>query len=215
MIQRITGRRPWVVGITGASGTPYAAAVLRGLLDAGLPVDLIVSQAARLTLLDETGWTFREAQWREDAERFLGRDVGDMAVWKAGDFTAGPASGSYLTRGMVIVPATTAVVAGVATGISKDLVQRAADVTLKERRPLVFVPRETPLRQSSLRQMADLAGEGAVILPASPGFYAGAKDVDELVDFVAAKVLDVIGVPHDLSRRWAGRLGMGNGMAAD
>ena len=204
-----TGQRiPWVVGITGASGTPYAAAVLRGLLDAGLPVDLVVSQAARLTMIDETGWTFREARWREDTEQFLGRDVGDMVVWKAGDFTAGPASGSYQTRGMIIVPATTAVIAGVATGISKDLIQRAADVTLKERRPLVFVPRETPVRAGTLRQMADLAAEGAVILPASPGFYAGAKDVCELVDFIAAKVLDVIGVPHTLSRRWAGQLGV-------
>jgi flavin prenyltransferase len=204
-----TGQRiPWVVGITGASGTPYAAAVLRGLLDALLPVDLVVSHAARLTMIDETGWTFREARWREDTEQFLGRDVGDMVVWKAGDFTAGPASGSYQTRGMIIVPATTAVIAGVATGISKDLIQRAADVTLKERRPLVFVPRETPVRASTLRQMADLAAEGAVILPASPGFYAGAKDVCELVDFIAAKVLDVIGVPHTLSRRWAGQLGV-------
>jgi 4-hydroxy-3-polyprenylbenzoate decarboxylase len=96
----------------------------------------------------------------------------------------------------------------VATGISKDLIQRAADVTLKERRPLVFVPRETPVRAGTLRQMADLAAEGAVILPASPGFYAGAKDVCELVDFIAAKVLDVIGVPHTLSRRWAGQLGV-------
>ena len=96
--------------------------VLRGLLDAGLPVDLVVSRAARLTMVDETGWTFREARWREDTEQFLGRDVGDMVVWKAGDFAAGPASGSYRTRGMIIVPATTAVIAGVATGISKDLI---------------------------------------------------------------------------------------------
>ncbi|MEP9382979.1 UbiX family flavin prenyltransferase [Nocardioides sp. KR10-350] len=208
MAQVTTARVPWVLGITGASGTPYAAAVLRGLLDAGQPVDLVVSQAARLTMLDETGWTFREATWRSDMERFIGREVADMVAWKAGDFTAGPASGSYQTRGMIIVPATTAVVAGVATGISKDLIQRAADVTLKERRPLVLVPRETPLRTATLRQMADLSAEGAIILPASPGFYAGAKDVDELVDFVAAKVLDVLGVPHELSRRWTGQLGV-------
>jgi 4-hydroxy-3-polyprenylbenzoate decarboxylase len=111
-----------VVGITGASGTPYAAAVLRGLLDAGLPVDPVVSQAARLTLIDETGSTFHEAQWREDTEQFLGRDVGNMLVWKVSYyFTADPASGSSLARGMIIVPATTAVIAGVATGISKKL----------------------------------------------------------------------------------------------
>ncbi|MBD0738128.1 UbiX family flavin prenyltransferase [Streptomyces sp. CBMA29] len=209
MDHHITPRVPWVVGITGASGTPYAAAVIRGLLDAGEAVDLVVSRAARLTMVDETGQSFREARWRTDMKAFLGRDPGDMTVWRADDFAAGPASGTYPTRGMVIVPATTAAVAGVATGMSKDLIQRAADVTLKERRPLVMVVRETPLRRVSLQQMADLAGEGAVILPASPGFYAGARDVRQLVDFVAAKVLDVIRVPHTLSVRWSGRLGAG------
>lgn len=204
---RITARIPWVVAVTGASGTPYAAAVVRGLLDADQPVDLVVSKAARLTMLDETGLTFREAQWETDVKAFLGRDPGDMRVWKENDFTAGPASGSYRTRGMVIVPATTAVVAGVATGMSKDLVQRAADVTLKERRRLVIVPREAPLRQVTLQQMADLSGEGAVILPASPGFYAGGQDVQQLIDFVAGKVLDVIDVPHTLYTRWSGTLG--------
>ena len=185
---------------------PYAVAVIQGLLDAGESIDLIVSRAGRLTMLDETGLTFREASWRSDLLAFLGRDPGDMVVWKVGDFTAGPASGSYRTRGMIVVPATTAVVAGVATGMSKDLIQRAADVTLKERRPLVLVVRETPLRRATLQQMADLSGEGAVILPASPGFYAGAREVQQLVDFVAGKVLDVVGVPHTLLQRWTGSL---------
>ncbi|WP_078876670.1 UbiX family flavin prenyltransferase [Streptomyces sp. 150FB] len=202
-----TPRKPWVVGITGASGTPYAAAVLRGLLDAGESVDLVVSKAARLTMLDETGLTFREARWRTDMKAFLGRDTGDMVVWKENDFTAGPASGSYPAHGMVIVPATTAVVAGVATGMSKDLIQRAADVTLKERRRLVIVPREAPMRRVTLQQLADLSGEGAVVLPASPGFYAGGQDIQQLIDFVAGKVLDVIDVPHTLYTRWTGRLG--------
>ncbi|GHJ41709.1 UbiX family flavin prenyltransferase [Streptomyces sp. TS71-3] len=205
--QPTTPRTPWVVGITGASGTPYAAAVLRGLLDAGEPVDLVVSRAARLTMLDETGLAFREARWQADVKAFIGRDPGDMAVWRENDFSAGPASGSYPTRGMVVVPATTACVAGIATGMSKDLIQRAADVTLKERRTLVLVPREAPLRRVTLQQMADLAGEGAVVLPASPGFYAGARDVQQLVDFVAGKVLDVLGVPHTLYTRWQGQLG--------
>ncbi|MBM9504124.1 UbiX family flavin prenyltransferase [Streptomyces sp. KK5PA1] len=209
MDHHITPRVPWVIGITGASGTPYAAAVVRALLDAGEAIDLVVSRAARLTMADETGRSFREVQWRPDVREFIGRDPGDMRVWRPEDFAAGPASGTYRTRGMVIVPATTAVVAGVATGMSKDLVQRAADVTLKERRPLVLVVRETPLRRVALQQMADLSGEGAVVLPASPGFYAGAQDVQRLVDFVAAKVLDVVGVPHTLTQRWQGRLGAG------
>ena len=202
-------RRPWVVGVSGASGTPYAAAVLRGLLDAGCAVDLVVSRAARLTILDEAGVSFRDNAWRADLGSWLGRDVAaaDVRYWPAGDLAAGPSSGSYPARGMVVVPASTAAVAGIAVGLSKDLLQRAADVTLKERRPLVVVPREAPLTRTTIAHLLTLADAGAVVLPASPAFYAGASDVGALVDFVAGKVLDVIGVRHDLYRRWRGRLG--------
>jgi 4-hydroxy-3-polyprenylbenzoate decarboxylase len=110
---------------------------------------------------------------------------------------------------MVVVPASTAAVAGIALGLSKDLLQRAADVTLKERRPLIVVPRETPLTRSTLRHLVALDEAGAVVLPASPAFYAGARDVQTLVDFVAGKVLDAIGVEHTLFRRWTGELGRG------
>ncbi|MGH8860257.1 MAG: UbiX family flavin prenyltransferase [Jatrophihabitantaceae bacterium] len=202
-------RFPWVVGVSGASGTPYARAVLNGLLDAGEPVDIVVSRAARLTLLDETGLPFRDAHWREDLESWLGRDVTGVAHWAPGDLGAGPASGSYPTQGMVVVPASTAAVAGIAVGLSKDLLQRAADVTLKERRPLVVVPREAPYTRSTLLHMLALDEAGAVVLPASPGFYAGLDTVQQLVDFIAAKVLDVLGVKHDLIIRWAGDLGSG------
>jgi 4-hydroxy-3-polyprenylbenzoate decarboxylase len=108
---------------------------------------------------------------------------------------------------MVVVPASTAAVAGIALGLSKDLLQRAADVTLKERRRLVVVPREAPLTGATLRHLVSLDEAGAVVLPASPGFYAKPKSIQQLVDFVAGKVLDVLGVPHDLFTRWAGRLG--------
>ncbi|GCD98977.1 UbiX family flavin prenyltransferase [Embleya hyalina] len=203
-------RRPWLVGVSGASGTPYAAAVLRALLDAGEAVDLVVSRAARLTLLDETGTAFRDAHWRDDLTAWTGLDeaaLDRVRYWSAGDLGAGPASGSYPAKGMVVVPASTASVAGIAIGLSKDLLQRAADVTLKERRPLVVVPRETPLTGTTLRHLVRLDDAGAVILPASPAFYAGAQDVQRLVDFVAGKVLDVLGVHHDLYRRWDGELG--------
>ncbi len=202
-------RRPWVVGVSGASGTPYARAVLAGLLDAALPVDLVVSRAARLTLLDETGLPLRDGHWRDDLTGWLERDLAgaDLAYHPAGDLAAGPSSGSYPTRGMVVVPASTAAVAGIALGLSKDLLQRAADVTLKERRRLVVVPRETPYTRATLQHLLSLHDAGATVLPASPAFYAGAKDVQQLVDFVAAKVLDSAGVPHDLMRRWTGRLG--------
>jgi flavin prenyltransferase len=214
-------RKPWVVGVSGASGTPYAAAVLRGLLQAGEAVDLVVSRAARLTVLDETGAPFRDAHWREDlarwlargadgtAERFAGADLVDVRYWAAGDLAAGPSSGSYGVKGMLIVPASTACVAGVALGLSKDLLQRAASVTLKERRPLVVAVRETPLSGQTLRHLVTLDDAGAVVLPASPAFYAGATDIQDLVDFVAGRVLDAARVPHKLYRRWEGELGGG------
>jgi 4-hydroxy-3-polyprenylbenzoate decarboxylase len=202
---------PWIVGVSGASGTGYAAAVLRGLLDAGEAVDVVVSRAARLTILDETARPFRDAHWRDDLATWLSRDLTDADVvhWPAGDLAAGPASGSYRTHGMVVVPASTAAVAGMALGLSKDLLQRAADVTLKERRPLVVVPRETPYTRATLEHMLALHDAGAVLLPASPGFYSAPRSVQQLVDFVAAKVLDVIGVKHDLISRWTGQLGSG------
>jgi flavin prenyltransferase len=108
---------------------------------------------------------------------------------------------------MVVVPASTAAVAGIAIGLSKDLLQRAADVTLKERRPLVVVPRETPYTRATLEHLLALHDAGATVLPASPGFYGAPRTVQQLVDFVAAKVLDVLGVEHDLIRRWTGELG--------
>jgi 4-hydroxy-3-polyprenylbenzoate decarboxylase len=202
----MTQRVPWVVGVSGASGTPYAKAVLLGLLAAGEQVDLVVSKAARLTLLDETG-----VSWHDDAAslREWAEVDGDVWFWSATNLGAGPSSGSYPTKGMVIVPASTSAVAGVALGLSKDLLQRAASVTLKERRPLVVVPRETPLDRPTLAHLLALHDAGAVVLPASPGFYGGAASVQQLVDFVAGKVLDVLNVPHDLLHRWSGALGEG------
>lgn len=202
-------RVPWVIGVSGASGTPYTKAVLNAILDAGEPVDLVVSRAARLTLLDELGLAYRDAHWREDLAAWLGREVDGVTHWSPGDLGAGPASGSYRTQGMVVVPASTAAVAGIAEGLSKDLLQRAAEVTLKERRRLVVVPRETPYTRSTLEHMLALDRAGAVVLPANPGFYAGSQTVQQLVDFVAAKILDVIGVKHDLGSRWTGELGAG------
>ena len=195
---------PWIVGISGASGTPYARSVLLGLLDAGESVDLIVSRAARLTLLDETGLVWHDEE--AGLLAWLGRG-GDVRFWGPMDLAAGPSSGSYRAHGMVVVPASTASVAGIAQGLSKDLLQRVADVTLKERRPLVVVPRETPLGRSTLVHLLALHDAGAVVLPASPGFYGAPQTVQQLVDFVAGKVLDVLGVEHDLARRWSGELG--------
>ena len=201
-------REPWVVGVSGASGTPYARAVLGALLDAGEPVDLVISRAARLTLLDETGGTVRDGHWKDDVGAWLGRDLGDLAYWPAGDLAAGPSSGSYPAKGMVVVPASTAACAGIAIGLAKDLLQRAAEVNLKERRRTVVVPRETPVTRSHLEHLIALHDAGAVVLPASPGFYgSGAQaSAQQLVDFVAGKVLDALAVPHTLLTRWTGEL---------
>src|SRR3954464_4706845 len=166
-------RSPWIVGVSGASGTPYARAVLGALLDAGESVDLVVSRAARLTILDETGSTVRDAHWKDDVAAWLGRDLGDLAYWPAGDLAAGPSSGSYPARGMVVVPASTAACAGIAIGLSKDPLQRAAEVNLKERRPTVVVPRETPGPRRHPEHLTALPEAGAVVVPASPGFYSG------------------------------------------
>jgi 4-hydroxy-3-polyprenylbenzoate decarboxylase len=179
-------RRPWIVGVSGASGTPYTAA----------------------------GQPFRDAHWKDDLAAWLGgRELAgdDLAYWPAGDLAAGPSSGSYPVRGMVVVPASTAACAGIAIGLSKDLLQRAAEVNLKERRPVVVVPRETPVTRGHLEHLIALYDAGAVVLPASPGFYAaGAKaSAQQLVDFVAGKVLDSLGVPHTLFARWSGQLGGG------
>lgn len=197
-------RTPWVVGVSGASGTPYARAVLKGLIDAGQPVDLIISRAARLTILDETGIEWNDRQWASSLQKWLDVDVDGVTHWSPGDFAAGPSSGSYPTAGMIVVPASTAAVAGIALGLSKDLLQRAADVTLKERRSLVVVPRETPLARSTLVHLLTLHDAGAIVAPASPAFYADSTEVSHLVDFMAGKVLDLVGVKHDLFRRWAG-----------
>lgn len=211
-----------MVGVSGASGTPYAAAVLRALLAAGESVDLVVSRASRLTLLDETGISFRDAHWQRDLREWLARgadgkpdtfvppDVADVRYWAAGDLAAGPSSGSYPVRGMLIVPASTACVAGVALGLSKDLLQRTASVTLKERRKLVVAVRETPLNGQTLKHLVTLDEAGATVLPASPAFYAGARHIQDLVDFVAGRVLDAAEVPHRLYRRWEGELGAGS-----
>ncbi|WP_069814778.1 UbiX family flavin prenyltransferase [Streptomyces sp. TP-A0874] len=222
-------RRPWVVGVSGASGTPYAAAVLRALLHAGEAVDLVVSRASRLTLLDETGLPFRDAHWSADLRAWLARgadgtpdyfagtlpELSGVRHWSPGDLAAGPSSGSYPAKGMLIVPASTAAVAGVALGLSKDLLQRVASVTLKERRRLVVAVRETPLAGQTLRHLVALDEAGAVVVPASPAFYAGATHIQDLVDFVAGRVLDAAGVPQKLYRGWEGELGGGSRRASD
>jgi len=191
---------PLVVAITGASGAPYAVRLVHELVRSGQPIWLIVSAH---------GWRLLQTESGIADGRAFRRHVG-AARWDAnvrafddGDRGAAPASGSTLTGGMVICPCSLGTVAAVAHGTSRSLIERAADVTLKERRKLIVVPRETPLSDIHLENLLRLSRAGALVLPAAPGYYNRPKTVDELVDFVVARVLDHVGVRHGLGQRWA------------
>lgn len=192
------------VAWTGASGLPYGIRLVDCLLAAGCRVWLMYSQAAQLVAKQETDLVLpaqpREAQ-RLLAERF-GDTAGRLTVFDRNDWNAPPASGSNPPDGYVICPCTMGTLAEVAAGMAKDLITRAADVVLKERRTLILVPRETPFSALHLENMLRLDRAGAVILPPNPGFYHHPRDIGGLVDFVVARILDQLGVPHDLMPRW-------------
>ncbi|HVO34023.1 MAG TPA: flavin prenyltransferase UbiX [Gemmatimonadales bacterium] len=193
---------PVVHAITGASGAPYGLRLLQVLAEAEYPVWLIVSAH---------GWRLLKEECGIGSVAALRRAVG--AGWKSVElFTdqdrgARPASGSARTAGMVICPCSMATLAGVATGNSRSLIERSADVTLKERRRLILVPREAPLSLVHLRNMVAVTEAGATVIPAAPGFYHRPKKIEELVDFVVQRVLDHLGVEVELVGRWTGRRG--------
>ncbi len=177
-----------VVGVTGASGVQYAYALLRALK--GHDVELVVSEDARKVIAAETGLTAKA--FARLAAHAYGNDETD----------APPSSGSHRFDAMVVIPCSMGTLGKIAWGISDNLITRAAAVCMKERRTLVLVPRETPLAATHLENMLRLANQGVVILPAMPGFYHRPKSVDDVVDFVAGKVLDQLGIEHALFRRW-------------
>ena len=180
-----------VLAVTGASGMPYALTLARALAAAlGLELCCIVSDAARTVLVAET-------DAGPDAFAALaGR------CWGQDDLAAPPASGSWPHAGMVVCPCSMASLAAVARGLGSNLIHRAADVCLKERRPLVLVPRETPLSRVHLENMLAAHAAGAHIVPACPGFYHRPRTVQDLCDHLAARVLDLLRIPHDLCPRW-------------
>lgn len=195
------------VAWTGASGLPYGLRLVDCLLAAGCRVWLLYSQAAQIVAKQETDLVLpaqpREVQ-RLLAQRFqlTEEGAGRLAVFDRNDWNAPPASGSNPPDAYVICPCSMGTLAEVAAGTAKDLITRAADVALKEGKTLLLVPRETPLSVIHLDNMLTLARAGAVILPPSPGFYHRPQNIDELVDFVVARILDRIGVPHQLIARW-------------
>jgi len=192
---------PIVVGITGASGAPYAVRLLQALTAAHRPVSLIVSKYGLRLLATEAGIESMDAlrdtvgieAWASYVEVFSNDDRG-----------AAPASGSSRTAGMIVCPCSMGTLSAIAVGASRSLIERAADVTLKEQRKLVLVPRETPLSAIHLGNMLRLTRAGAVVMPAAPGFYHKPKVIADLVDFMVARILDHFDVKQDLASRWKG-----------
>ena len=196
--------RTITLALTGASGMPYGFRLLECLVSAGARVQVIYSAAAQIVSKQECAFTL-PTQPRE-ATRALGERCGarkgQLLVYARDDWLAPIASGSNPGDAMAICPCTMGTLGAIAAGLADNLIERAADVMLKERRPLVLVPRETPLSTIHLENMLRLAQAGAIVLPPAPGFYFKPQTIADLVDFVVARVLDHLGVAHDLVTRW-------------
>ena len=183
--------RPVVVGITGASGAVLAQHTIDALLQEGVPVIASASRAARMVWSQEMSESFGAAMERWD-------DSGAFVYHSPSELAAPIASGTFPTRGMVIVPCSMATAAAVANGLSDNLIRRAADVTIKERRPLVIVPRESPLSAIHLRNLTTLAEVGATVIPPEPAFYLGQQTIDDVAEFVAQRALVALGVRGEM-----------------
>jgi len=194
---------PLVVGITGASGAPYAVRLLEVLLEAGREVHLSISPSGQAVIATELGRTIDLDRF--DVAALLGRAApvaGRLTYHHHKNLMTPIASGSFLTAAMVICPCSGSTLSAIAHSMGENLIHRAAEVHLKERRKLVVVPRETPLSLPQLKNMQAIHEAGAVVLPAAPGFYHGAASVADLVDFVVARICDQLGVANRLIRRW-------------
>ncbi|MEW5786537.1 MAG: flavin prenyltransferase UbiX [Pseudomonadota bacterium] len=195
------------LALTGASGMAYGLRLLECLLGAGCRVDLLVSSAARIVARQELDLAL-PADTGELAAFFNARWAGHpgrLAAYGKEEWFAPAASGSNPADAMVVCPCTMGALAAMAHGMADNLIERAADVMLKERRPLILVPRETPFSLIHLRNMTLLAEAGATILPANPGFYHRPAGVEQVVDFIVARVLDQLAIPHQLMARWGER----------
>ena len=210
MVPGNTDKQPSVaVAITGASGAIYATRTLAALFEQGVHVELIVSEYGRRLLRDELG---EEASVDRLMPYLSGKygsgvSAGSMTLHSHRDVGATIASGSQGCSGMVIVPCTMKTMAAIAHGLSRNLIERAADVMLKERRRLVIVPRETPMSLPQLKNMVLCAEAGAMMLPAMPAFYQQPKTLDDLADFMAGKILSALGFAHGLYPAWTGEVG--------
>jgi flavin prenyltransferase len=201
-----SSRRSITVAITGASGALYAVRTLAALLERGCHLELVVSDYGRRLLRDELGEAAAVDRLADYLVSKYGSDVrnGSTTLYSNKDLGARIASGSQGCEGMVVVPCSMKTLAGIGHGLSRNLVERAADVMLKERRPLVIVPRETPMSLPQLRNMVLCAESGAMVMPAMPAFYQMPQTLDDLADFMAGKILSALGFEHQLYPAWKG-----------
>ncbi len=197
-----SSRSDLVLAMTGASGAPYAVALLRALCRAGRTVHLTISPSGAQVLREELDIAPVLVPAEFDPAVFGPLAGGRVVYHHHADFSAGIASGSFLTGGMVVAPCSMSTLAAVAHGITTNLITRAADVHLKERRKLILVPRETPLSLVHLKNMVSVTRAGAVVLPAMPGWYHQPRSLDDLIQFVVSRICDQLGIENALIRRW-------------
>ncbi len=200
----MSAQRTITVAFTGASGMPYGLRLVECLLGQGCRVWLLYSQVAQIVARQEMDWNLpgRAAEVEAELSARFGAAPGQLRVFGREEWFAPPASGSNPPEAMVVCPCTMGTLAAIAAGMSQNLIERAADVVIKEGRKLVLVPRETPYSAIHLENMLKLARLGVSILPPNPGFYNHPRTVQDLVDFVVARILDQLGVPHSLMARW-------------
>lgn len=199
--------KPWVVAVTGASGVVYAVRLIQVMSDLGYELSVVISDQARLVLREELNIPVHLNPARpEQLQEILGSQtrIDRIQVFSPKDFAAPIASGSYPIAGMVIVPCSMGTLGAIASGVSQNLIHRAADCCLKEGRKLVMVPRETPLNAIHLENMLKLSRLGVKIVPAMPGFYSGAQNLNDVIDFMVGKILDQMEISHALYPRWTG-----------
>lgn len=194
------------LALTGASGMAYGIRLLECLLRAGCAVDLLLSQAARIVAKQELDLQLPNgnAELAAFFDARLAGHSGKLTAYGKEEWFAPAASGSNPADAMVVCPCTMGSLAAIAHGLADNLIERAADVMLKEKRPLILVARETPFSLIHLRNMTALAEAGATILPANPGFYHRPQNIDQVIDFIVARILDQLGIAHDLMPRWGG-----------
>ncbi|NUQ81612.1 MAG: UbiX family flavin prenyltransferase [Bacteroidetes bacterium] len=196
-----------IVAVTGASGSIYAMRMIRALLMKDFHVHLVLSDYARVVINEEMGtsFDFRQPMGEQIRQLYAIPDhLGQITEYAVKNQAAAIASGSFTIRGMVVIPCSMKTLAGIANGFSSNLIERAADVTLKERRRLIVVPRETPLNLIHLKAMTALTEAGGIVLPAMPAFYQQPKTIDDLADFIAGRVLSLLGEEQSLYPGWKG-----------